>query len=73
VITEGKNSEIEVARCLQFEPGTVVVMEMDRGYQDFDWWLELSRRQVFFVKRLKDNAEYGIIEQRDADRDRGIL
>lgn len=71
VVTDGKTSDIKVARSLHFEPGTVVVM--DRGYQDFDWWLELSRSKVFFVTRLKDNAEYGIVEQRDADRDGDIL
>jgi len=71
VITDGKTSDIEVARGLEFEPGTVLVI--DRGYQDFDWWLELSRHKVFFVTRLKDNAEYGIVEQRDADSDGGIL
>ena len=71
VITDGKSSEIEVARSLEFEPGTMLVI--DRGYQDFAWWLELSRRKVFFVTRLKDNAQYGIVEQRTVDRDRGIL
>jgi len=71
VITDGKTSDIKVARGLEFEPGTVVVI--DRGYQDFAWWLELSRQKVFFVTRLKDNAEYGIVEQRAADRERGIL
>lgn len=71
VVTDGKTSDIKVARSLHFEPGTAVVM--DRGYQYFDWWLELSRSKVFFVTRLKDNAEYGIVEQRDADRDGGIL
>lgn len=71
VITDGKTSDIEVARGLEFEPGTMLVI--DRGYQDFAWWLELSRRKVFFVTRLKDNAEYGIVEERDADRDGGIL
>lgn len=71
VLTDGKTSDIEVARGLTFEPGTVLVI--DRGYQDFSWWLELSRRKVFFVTRLKDNAEYGIVEQREADGERGIL
>lgn len=71
VITDGKKSDIAVARGLEFEPGTMLVI--DRGYQDFDWWLELSRRKVHFVTRLKDNAEYGIVEPRDVDRDRGIL
>lgn len=65
VITDGKTSDIEVARALEFEPGTLLVL--DRGYQDFAWWLELSRRKVFFVTRLKDNAEYGIVEQRIPD------
>jgi hypothetical protein len=71
VITDGKTPDIEIARELHFEPGTVLVI--DRGYQDFDWWLELSRRKVFFVTRLKDNAEYGVVEQRSTDRDQGIL
>jgi hypothetical protein len=71
VITDGKTSDIKVARGLEFEPGTVVVI--DRGYQDFAWWLELSRQKVFFVTRLKDNAEYGVVEQRAADCQRGIL
>jgi hypothetical protein len=71
VVTEGKRSDIEVARGLEFEPGTMLIL--DRGYQDFAWWLELSRRKVFFVTRLKDNAEYGIVEPRDVDPDRGVL
>jgi hypothetical protein len=71
VITDGKTSDIEIARDLHFEPGTVLVI--DRGYQDFGWWLELSRRRVFFVTRLKDNAEYGVVGQRSTDRDQGIL
>ncbi len=71
VITDGKSSDIEVARGLEFEPGTMLVI--DRGYQDFAWWLELSRRKVFFVTRLKNNAEYGIVEQREPDSQRGIL
>lgn len=49
------------------------MLVIDRGYQDFAWWLDLSRHKVFFVTRLKDNAEYGVIEQRPCDRDRGIL
>ena len=38
VITDGKTPDIEIARELHFEPGTVLVI--DRGYQDFAWWLE---------------------------------
>ena len=62
VITDGKTSDIAVARQQRFEAGTMLVF--DRGYQDFNWWLELTRNKVLFVTRLKDNAEYGVIEER---------
>lgn len=71
VITEGKTSDVEVARRQRFEPGTMLVF--DRGYQDYDWWLDLSRQKVWFVTRLKDVASYGIVEQREADRRKSIL
>ena len=77
VISDGKTHEIEVARQQEFEPGTVLVF--DRGYADFQWWLKLSQQKVFFVTRLKDNAEYGVVEQRlvapdgDIQRDEMIL
>jgi putative transposase len=62
VISDGKTSDIQAARGLSYTPGTMLVF--NRGYQHFRWWLELSRQKVFFVTRLKDNAEYGIVEQR---------
>lgn len=71
VISDGKTSDIQAARGLSYTPGTMLVF--DRGYQDFRWWLELSRQKVFFVTRLKDNAEYGIVEQRPVDRGKQIL
>lgn len=71
VITEGKTSDVDVARRQRFEPGTMLVF--DRGYQDYDWWLDLSRHKVWFVTRLKDVASYGIVEQREADRRKSIL
>jgi hypothetical protein len=62
VITDGKKSDIAVARGMKFAPGTVLVM--DRGYNDYDWFGELSRDGVFFVTRMKDNAVYGVVEER---------
>jgi hypothetical protein len=35
VITEGKASEVKVAREFQFAPGTILVF--DRGYVDYQW------------------------------------
>jgi hypothetical protein len=71
VVTAGKTSEIQVARRQRFETGTMLVF--DRGYTDINWWLELSREKVFFVTRLKDNIEYGVVEQRAVKPDSEIL
>ena len=57
VITPGKVHEINVARRLRFEPGTILVM--DRGYLDYRWLDELTARGVYFVTRLKDGAGMG--------------
>jgi Domain of unknown function (DUF4372)/Transposase DDE domain len=63
VITDGKKSDIRVARTMRFAPGTVLVM--DRGYNDYDWFYELTGQSVFFVTRMKDNAVYDVVEQRE--------
>jgi hypothetical protein len=62
VVTTGKTSDIKVARRLRFERGTVVVM--DRGYIDYDWFVQLTFQGVYFVTRLKDNASFEVVEQR---------
>jgi hypothetical protein len=62
LVTEGRVHESRVARSLCFEPGTIVVF--DRGYTDYDWFTALDAEGVFFVTRLKDNADYGMVERR---------
>jgi IS4 transposase len=62
VITDGKKSDIAVARGMKFASGTVLVI--DRGYNDYDWFGELTRDGVYFVTRMKDNAVYGVVEER---------
>ena len=62
VISGGKVHELKVARKLRWEPGTIVVF--DRGYNDYQWFLELTRQGVYWVTRLKDNADYLVVERR---------
>jgi Transposase DDE domain/Domain of unknown function (DUF4372) len=62
LVTEGRVHESRVARSLRFEPGTIVVF--DRGYADYDWFAALDAEGVFFVTRLKENADYGVVERR---------
>ena len=71
VVTAGKTGGIEVSRRQRFESGTMEVF--DRGYTDQAWWLELSRQKVFFVTRLKDTIEYGVVELRAVRPAAGIV
>jgi hypothetical protein len=70
VITEGKVHEIQVARKLKLQCGTMLVF--DRGYTDYDWFLRLTEGGVHFVTRLKENATYVVVERRKAKGD-GVL
>ena len=62
VITPGKVQEIEVARRLRFQPGTILIF--DRGYIDYQWFEHLTRQGVFFVTRLRSDAHYRIEAER---------
>jgi Transposase DDE domain/Domain of unknown function (DUF4372) len=70
VVTEGKVHEIQVARKLELQRGTMLVF--DRGYTDYEWFRRLTEEEVHFVTRLKENAAYLVIERRSPDGD-GIL
>jgi hypothetical protein len=60
VVTEGKHSELQVARSLQLEPGTILAI--DRGYNDYKWFAEMTQNGIFFVTRMKTNTVYYTVE-----------
>lgn len=61
-ITTGKASDIQLARALDVEAGTVIVF--DRGYVDFPWFKSLTERGVWFVSRLRRTDPVEVINQR---------
>jgi hypothetical protein len=69
-ITDGKKTDIEVARTLKFPKGSIVVC--DRGYNDYQWYNQLSEKGVYFVTRLKSNAKYRVTERREVNRQQGL-
>ena len=71
VITDGKQHEVTVTRQWEFAPGTVLVF--DRGYNDYDWFEKLTRQGVYFVTRMKDNADYIVVEERPLPQRKGLL
>ncbi|MGD0173283.1 MAG: IS4 family transposase [Anaerolineales bacterium] len=62
MVTTGKTHEVKVLKTLVFEPHTIVVV--DRGYTDYRLFADWTRQKVFFVTRMKDNADYRVIERR---------
>lgn len=71
VITDGKHHEGPIARAQTFAPGTILVF--DKAYTNFTWFAALTAAGVFFVTRLKADADYRVIERRVPPQDRGIL
>lgn len=71
VITDGKVSDVEVARHLDFAPGTIVVE--DRGYTDYELYARWTERGVFFVSRLRDNALFEVLREREVTPHGNIL
>jgi hypothetical protein len=71
LITEGKASDLTIARGMRFEPGTIVVF--DRGYQSYRWFERLTEQGVFFVTRLRWYARYEVLQTRPVPENRNIL
>ena len=69
-ITEGKTSDIEMGRTLQFPKGSVVAI--DKGYNDYGWYKQLTDKGIYFVTRLKKNAKYRTLERRAVLKDKGL-
>lgn len=69
-VTEGKSSDITAGRTLNFPKGSIVVV--DRGYNDYEWYNQLTNKGIFFVTRLKTNAKFRVIERQAVLQDKGL-
>jgi hypothetical protein len=71
VVTEGKTSEIKVARTLRFDSGTILAI--DRGYVDYEWFRELTQEEVYFVTRMKEKAVYEVKAELEVPQGRNVV
>lgn len=71
LITDGKVHDVKAAHQIAFAPGTIVVD--DRGYNDYRLFAQWTDAGVFFVTRMKDNALFEVVEEREPPQNRGIL
>jgi hypothetical protein len=70
-ISNGKKHDVTVARKVPLAPGSIVAM--DRGYNDYKLFALWTSNGIYFVTRLKDNADYTVIEKRMVPKNRNIL
>ena len=69
-LTEGRKHDVTVARILQFPKRSMVVM--DKAYNDYSWYKQLTDNGIFFVTRLKANAKYRVVERREVLQNKGL-
>lgn len=70
-VTEGKQHDVTVGRTLAFPKGSIVAV--DKGYNDYAWYKQLTEKGVFFVTRLKTNAQYRVVGDRPVLTGKGLI
>jgi hypothetical protein len=70
-VTDGKVGDVKVAQNLDFPRGSIVAL--DRGYTDYHLFTRWTRAGVFFVTRLKANADVARVESRPVPKNSNIL
>jgi hypothetical protein len=70
-ITDGKTHEVRVARKIDLPPGSIVAI--DKGYIDYELFWNWTGKDVSFVTRQKDNADYNVLGERPIPKNRNIL
>ena len=69
-LTEGRKHDVTVGRIVQFPKGSIVVM--DKAYNDYSWYKQLTDNGIFFVTRLKANAKYRVTDRREVLLNKGL-
>ena len=62
-VTTAQTHEVNSLKKMQFNKGDVVTI--DRGYTDFKLFVTYCNTGIYFVTRLKKNADYSVIERKD--------
>ncbi len=70
-VTEGKKPDVTVGRTLEFPKGSMVAI--DRGYNDYGWYKQLTEKGISFVTRLKTNATYRPVSRRPVLKSKGLI
>jgi hypothetical protein len=61
-VSNGKKHDVTIARKISLPPGSIVAM--DRGYNDYKLFASWTENGIYFVTRMKDNADYTVVDWR---------
>jgi transposase len=70
IVTKAKRHESRELSKLQLKSGDVVVF--DRGYTDFARFAKYCDEGIYFITRLKKNADYRVVERRNVSKHKNI-
>ena len=70
-VTDGKSGDVTVAQNLDFPRGSIVAL--DRGYVDYHLFTRWTRQGVYFVTRLKANADIQIVQRHEVTPRSSVL
>lgn len=70
-VTEGKTGDVKIAQKLDFAKGSIVAL--DRAYTDYKLFTRWTREGVYFVSRLKKNADIQIVENYPVPKGKNVL
>jgi hypothetical protein len=60
-LSNGNKHDVTIARKISLSPGSIVTM--DRGYNDYKLFGFWTQERIFFVTRMKENADYRVMEE----------
>jgi len=70
LLTEARRHDRVAAGLLQLNRGSIVAM--DRAYNDYQLFADWTAAGIFFVTRLKKNADYYVVEHRQVPKNSPI-
>jgi hypothetical protein len=70
-VTDGKVGDVKVAQTLDFPKGSIVAL--DRGYTDYRLFTRWTRAGVYFVSRLKKNADIQVVQDYPVPKGSNVL
>ena len=70
-IENAKKHDVTIARKVSLSSGSIIAM--DRAYNDYKLYAQWTENDIYFVTRLKDNADYMLLEELEVPKNRNII